>query len=277
MSDYIVYYENELQHHGILGQKWGVRRFQNKDGTLTSAGRAHRRLGNGKDPIEDTVLKAGTRLNSVSSTKKSEEYRKDPKPMYTYNPDDDWDRKVYTGPFTFYKRFYTGAPKIYEHQYETVKDLKMPTSKERVDEFLKLYNDKKTSELVKADLKNVQDYMKLVWFKGNENVQGVNVNKLKTESDKRAAYEIFNHAMEAAHQFKSTRAYMNVMSTKYDAMVDDNNQRVYNAAHDPVIIFKTDEALRTIGKVRLVKDREMRRNIDEVREELTRQGEKLKY
>lgn len=28
-----------LQHHGIKGQKWGVRRFQNSDGTLTSAGK----------------------------------------------------------------------------------------------------------------------------------------------------------------------------------------------------------------------------------------------
>ena len=27
-----------LQHHGIKGQKWGVRRFQNKDGGLTPAG-----------------------------------------------------------------------------------------------------------------------------------------------------------------------------------------------------------------------------------------------
>lgn len=40
MSDYLI-------HHGIQGQKWGVRRYQNEDGSLTSAGK--RRYGYG-DP-----------------------------------------------------------------------------------------------------------------------------------------------------------------------------------------------------------------------------------
>ena len=31
--------ENELYHHGIKGQKWGVRRYQNPDGSLTLAGK----------------------------------------------------------------------------------------------------------------------------------------------------------------------------------------------------------------------------------------------
>ena len=35
----VYYYGGELYHHGVQGQKWGVRRYQNEDGTLTDEGR----------------------------------------------------------------------------------------------------------------------------------------------------------------------------------------------------------------------------------------------
>lgn len=42
MNDYRAYVENDynsIYHFGIKGQRWGIRRYQNEDGTLTEEGK----------------------------------------------------------------------------------------------------------------------------------------------------------------------------------------------------------------------------------------------
>lgn len=82
--------------------------------------------------------------------------------------------------------------------------------------------------------------------------------------------------MEAAHYFKSTRAYCDAMVKEFDAMVDDNNQGIYNRAHDPVIIFKVDKLLKSDKLAQQLTVEEIVKNTNIVREELEKHGERIK-
>ena len=59
---------NDLQHHGIRGMKWGVRRYQNTDGSLTPAGRKrYSDYDGGKDsPVRKTIPVGGGKRKSSS-------------------------------------------------------------------------------------------------------------------------------------------------------------------------------------------------------------------
>lgn len=58
---------SELKHHGIKGQKWGVRRFQNSDGSLTAAGRKRYSTDDYKNTL-DKVKQADKTLNTVKKS-----------------------------------------------------------------------------------------------------------------------------------------------------------------------------------------------------------------
>lgn len=59
----MLYETNYLEHHGIKGQKWGTRRFQNEDGTLTAEGKD--RYGRGNDSRRSGVTKGFNRFSGV--------------------------------------------------------------------------------------------------------------------------------------------------------------------------------------------------------------------
>ena len=55
-----------LAHHGILGQKWGIRRFQNKDGSLTTAGKK-------RYPSKPEIVNSKSKPEIVNSKSKTHE------------------------------------------------------------------------------------------------------------------------------------------------------------------------------------------------------------
>lgn len=73
-------YLSNLQHHGIKGQKWGVRRYRNRDGSLTPAGRKrysdsapahvdHKKVYDGKKASELSDKELRDRLNRLNMEK----------------------------------------------------------------------------------------------------------------------------------------------------------------------------------------------------------------
>lgn len=141
--------ETWLAHHGIKGQKWGVRRFENKDGSLTEAGK--KRYSKANDEQEDNeqtnkkkiakkiaigaAFVAGTGLAIYGGFKLKDYYKGKKTPASNKVLDDLFDIEKYNN----YAR--ERDKKILKETEEMRKDLERRISEERKAEKSKLFDD----------------------------------------------------------------------------------------------------------------------------------------
>lgn len=94
--------QNYLMHHGILGQKWGVRRYQNKDGSLTEEGRVRylkegteerKKLDNAAARKFDAEIKLDNAVERQMNKQQKQRFKelRNDKNLSDVDDDDLWD------------------------------------------------------------------------------------------------------------------------------------------------------------------------------------------
>ncbi len=175
------YSSDYLYHHGIKGMQWGVRRYQNPDGSLTAAGK--KRVSQRRP--DDIVIKKGTQLNNVGSKENLKlrgnvkgvpnpfgpsavalslplsaalgnplpavaaigtsvipvKRSDNEKKLFVYREDDPHDKDVYEGAFTKFIKYRDSTNQIFKRKFENIDDLVSPSAQHRAELFVETYRE----------------------------------------------------------------------------------------------------------------------------------------
>lgn len=234
-------YETELYHYGIKGQRWGVRRYQNPDGTLTLKGK--RRYGE-----EHTrTLKKGTEIQNISRRKLDPTNKRASRIYGAYTDSDKAEYLDMMGNFQYDGRGYKNTLTVKE-------DIKIASEKEVVRTVVEMFNDNpEAMSKMMATAYNAVN-MPMVFRKSKDGYEK-KLSDMANDPDSRKSMKLGREFVQTIPMTIKTSDIANdfygrMVKKGFDAVLDTNDAHgLFNTTQDPLIIFNMEK----LGEVRSVK------------------------